>query len=171
MTIEDTTNTTAPTQTTAGDPLGENGVKALEAERKRAKAAEKEAATLQARLDALETANLDAAQRIERERDALRDELATSKLEAMRARVASRFGVSEEDADLFLTAADEDSLIKQATRFAAATKAAGPAPTEDEDDDEAPTAGALFVPAEGKEPVSLNDPALLTMLKSMTGVR
>lgn len=47
---------------------------------------------------------------IEQERDnALRD--------ALRFKVASKYGVGDEDADLFLTGSDEDTLVKQAERL------------------------------------------------------
>ncbi len=56
-----------------------------------------------------------AAERIataEAERDAAR-------VEMLRFRVAAKYGISDDDADLFLTGTDEDSLINQAERLAA----------------------------------------------------
>ncbi len=38
--------------------------------------------------------------------------------EALRLRVSARFGISEEDADLFLVGTDEATLVKQAERLA-----------------------------------------------------
>lgn len=52
----------------------------------------------------------DKATAAERERDEARSE-------AMRLRVAAKFGISDEDADLFLTGKDEDSLTAQARRL------------------------------------------------------
>jgi hypothetical protein len=37
--------------------------------------------------------------------------------EAMRLRVAARYGISDDDADLFLTGSDEDTLTRQAKRL------------------------------------------------------
>ena len=47
---------------------------------------------------------------IERERD-------EAKRDAVRFKVASKFGISDEDADLFLTGTDEETLTKQAERL------------------------------------------------------
>lgn len=47
----------------------------------------------------------------ERERDAAR-------VDGLRLKVAVKHGISEDDAELFLTASDEDSLNRQATRLA-----------------------------------------------------
>lgn len=47
----------------------------------------------------------------ERERDAARSE-------SMRLRVAAKHGITDEDADLFLTGTDEETLTKQAQRLA-----------------------------------------------------
>lgn len=71
------------------------------------------------RLAELEEANKTEAQKLadratnaEAERDAAR-------VEVLRFKVAAKHGISEEDADLFLTGADEDTLVKQAQRLAA----------------------------------------------------
>jgi len=53
----------------------------------------------------------DAKAAAERERDA-------AKAEAARLRIATKFGISDEDADLFLTGTDEATLTKQAERLA-----------------------------------------------------
>jgi hypothetical protein len=42
-----------------------------------------------------------------------------ARAEALRLRVASKFGIGDEDADLFLTGSDEETLTKQAERLAA----------------------------------------------------
>lgn len=48
---------------------------------------------------------------------------AATATEAMRLRVATKHGISEEDAELFLTGADEETLTSQAKRLAERTKA------------------------------------------------
>lgn len=48
------------------------------------------------------------------ERDA-----AEAKRDALRFKIAAKFSITDEDADLFLTGADEDTLTKQAERLAA----------------------------------------------------
>jgi len=44
---------------------------------------------------------------------------AEARAEALRLRVAAKFGIGDEDADLFLTGADEQTLTKQAERLTA----------------------------------------------------
>lgn len=50
---------------------------------------------------------------------ALEREVETTRREALRRRVQAAHGINDEDADLFLTGADEESLTKQAQRLAA----------------------------------------------------
>lgn len=72
-----------------------------------------------ARLDDIEAANKS---EIEKATDALHAaqvERDTAKAEALRFRTATKFGISDEDADLFLTGTDEQTLTKQAERLAA----------------------------------------------------
>lgn len=49
---------------------------------------------------------------------ALEREVETSKREAMKRRVQAKHSISDEDADLFLTGTDEDTLAAQAKRLA-----------------------------------------------------
>jgi regulator of protease activity HflC (stomatin/prohibitin superfamily) len=44
---------------------------------------------------------------------------ASARAEALRLRIASKFGIGDEDADLFLTGSDEATLTKQAERLTA----------------------------------------------------
>lgn len=53
-----------------------------------------------------------------RQIEAERDE---ARREALRFKVASKYGIGDEDADLFLTASDEETLTKQAERLSART--------------------------------------------------
>ena len=99
-------------------PLGEGGKKALEAERTARATAEKAAAELQAKLDEIEKANLSEVERAKREAEEARAELVKAKGEALRARIQAKHGISDEDADLFLTGSDQATLAKQAERLA-----------------------------------------------------
>lgn len=55
----------------------------------------------------------------------LEKQTAEAQRDALRFKVASKFGISDEDADLFLTASDEETLNKQAERLAAHREDAG----------------------------------------------
>jgi hypothetical protein len=106
-----------------GDPaesdetLGEGGKKALVAERKAREAAEKQAAELKARLDKIEAANMSDLERAQKEAADAKEAAAKATADALRFRVAAQNGISDEDADLFLTGSDLETLTKQATRL------------------------------------------------------
>jgi hypothetical protein len=105
-----------------------NRVLADRLERERAKFADyKDVKAKAARLDEIEAANKTEAEKLaertaaaERERDAARSE-------ALRLRIAAKHSISDEDADLFLTGTDEETLTRQAQRLAdrAATRKPG----------------------------------------------
>lgn len=71
-----------------------------------------------ARLDDIEQANRSEADKTADRIAALERELNESRTTALRARIQAKFGVDDEDAALFLTAADEETLTKQAERLA-----------------------------------------------------
>lgn len=116
-TVEPVESDSQPAESDSQPTLSDPGKKALAEERRRAAAAEKTAKALQARLDAIEAENLS------KEEKALKDaadaaaRAATAEAEAMRWRIAARFGITDEDAELFLTGADEETLTRQAERF------------------------------------------------------
>jgi hypothetical protein len=70
-----------------------------------------------ARLDEIEAANQTEAEKQAAKLTAAQQEAAEAKAEALRYRVATKFQVSDEDADLFLTGTDEETLTKQAQRL------------------------------------------------------
>lgn len=75
-------------------------------------------------------AEIEDAQKSEAEKAAerikqLESEAQSARTEALRFKVASKYGVSDEDADLFLTGSDEDTLTRQAERLAARNEEAG----------------------------------------------
>lgn len=75
-----------------------------------------------ARLDEIERASKTEAERTAERVAALETELAASRTTALRARVQARHGIADEDAELFLTGADEETLTRQAERLTARTK-------------------------------------------------
>lgn len=99
-------------------PLGENGEKALKAERDRASKAEKAAAELQKQLDAINAASLsdlEKAQKQAADAQAIADQ-ATA--EALRYRIAAEKGITD-NVDLILTGSDEETMRKQADLWGA----------------------------------------------------
>ena len=92
-----------------------------------------------ARLEAIEEADKKTAGRIA----ALESELAAQKVATMRARVQARHGIGDEDAELFLTGADEETLTRQAQRLA--ERASGSSGLR-------PVKHGLVIPTVGKPP-------------------
>jgi hypothetical protein len=90
---------------------------------------EKKAAANRAAADELaqiKDAQKSAEQRQADELAALRQEAEAARTESLRWRVAATHGISAEDAELFLTGRDEETMTAQATRLA--EKLAAPAP-------------------------------------------
>lgn len=71
------------------------------------------------RLAEIEEANKTEAQKAADRLAAAEKDAASARSEALRLRVAAKFGIGDEDADLFLTGTDEETLTKQATRLTA----------------------------------------------------
>lgn len=119
---------TVDEQQTQGDPaeapLGEGGKKALDAERAARKAAEKAAADLQAQLDEINRASESALERAQREAKEAQEAAEKATTDALRFRVAAKHGISDEDADLFLTGRDAETLERQAARLVERTPSA-----------------------------------------------
>lgn len=116
---EATTTTTEPDKQSdsADKPLGEGGEKALKAEREARAAAEKTNAALQKQLDEINAANLSDLERAQKEAADATALAAKAQAEALRYRVAAKNSISDEDAELFLTGTDEETLNKQAARL------------------------------------------------------
>lgn len=122
--------TPEPEVKTQGDPadkpLGDNGEKALKAERSRAAAAEKQAAALQKQIDDLKRAEETAVERAQRELQEAKDAATKATTDAMRFRIAAETGITD-NVDLILTAADEETMRKQADLWKERTST-GPKP-------------------------------------------
>ena len=128
--MSENTTTERPTEATeqaqgepADAPLGEGGKKALDAERTARKDAESRAADLQKQLDDIARANESALEKAQREAKEAQEAAATATADALRFRIAAKHGISDEDAALFLTGSDEDTLAKQAARLVERTPA------------------------------------------------
>lgn len=103
--------------TESDSQLSDPGKKALAGERRRAAQAEKTAKALQAKLDALEAEKLSKEEKAVKDAAAAAERAAKAEADALRWRIAARHGISDEDAELFLTGADEETLSRQAERF------------------------------------------------------
>jgi hypothetical protein len=79
------------------------------------------------RLAAIEESQKTEAQKAADRIAALEAEANDAKALALRFKIAAKFAVSDDDADLFLTGKDEATLTKQAQRLAARTEEAGKA--------------------------------------------
>lgn len=130
------TGNVAEENTPQGDPmeeetLGEGGKKALKAEREARTKAERQAAELQAKLDKIEAANMSDLERAQKEAADAKEAAAKATADALRFRIAAQHGISDEDAELFLTGSDADTLTRQATRLKDRTPTAPkPDPTQ-----------------------------------------
>lgn len=140
---DDVDDTTPPAEQEQVEPaLEDAGKKALIAERRARAAAEKEAKALKARLDEIEKEKLSKEEKAAREAADAKAEAEQARQEAMRWRIAARYGISDEDAELFLTGSDEDTLTRQAERLterSAVGKGGAPIPGVGQRPDKAPT--------------------------------
>lgn len=106
-------------QSDSGGDLGEGGKKALEAERKRAAKAERDLKAMQTRLDEIEAAKLSDLERAQKQAADAASEAEKARAEVLRYRIAAKHGITDDDAELFLTGSDEETLTRQAERLAA----------------------------------------------------
>ena len=97
------------------------------------------------RLDSLEAANKSEAQKVAERIAALESENARIQSEALRSRIQAKHGISDEDADLFLTGTDEATLTRQAEALA------GKAADRKKQSNVVPTEGKATPPPAGDE--------------------
>ena len=153
----ETTETEQPTQGEPAEQLGDGGKKALKAERDRANDLEKQLKQATSQLSQLQQANETEAQRLQREAQEARDALPKGITEAFREAAVTFGGIAAEDAELFLTGSDKETLQKQAARLMERTPA-GPAPD--------PSQGG----SGGAAPAALNSDQLERDLKDKLGI-
>lgn len=113
--------------TTDDEPLGEPGKRALEAERKLRKDAEKAAAEAQALVKKFEDANKSELEKVTAKATEAAAELERIKAENLRMRVAAESGLPS-DMFEFLTGTTEEQLSAQAEKLKAATAARNDGP-------------------------------------------
>lgn len=98
-----------------------------------------------AKLDEIESANKSEAEKFAARIAALEGENRRIQSDALRSRIQAKFGVADEDAELFLTGADEETLTRQAQRLASR------AADRKKQGNVAPREGATLTPAAGDE--------------------
>jgi hypothetical protein len=101
--------------------LGDAGKKALDSMKTKWKSAEQQAAALQKQLDDIAAANLSDLEKAQKAATDAQADAAKATHEAMCLRIAAKHGISDEDADLFLTGSDQETLEKQAAALVART--------------------------------------------------
>ena len=134
MSESTTEQTTEAQEQTQGDPadapLGEGGKTALKAEREARRAAERERDDFKRKVEEAERANETAIEKAQREATEAREAAASAPVLAFREAAVKFGGISREDAELFLTGSDVETLEKQAARLMdrTPTTPAGPRP-------------------------------------------
>lgn len=118
-----------PEQTASEEPPQEEPktfdadyVKKLREEAARYRTEAKANAEAAKRLAEIEEAQKSDAEKAAERLRALEEERDAARRDALRFKVASKFGIGDEDAELFLTGSDEDTLTKQAERLAERTE-------------------------------------------------
>lgn len=74
------------------------------------------------RLAAYEESQKTESQKLSDAKSAAENEAKAARAEALRWRIAAKHGITDEDAETFLTGTDEESLVRQAERLAALAK-------------------------------------------------
>lgn len=137
------TATPAPSPTPADSPAQAEPDWKAEARKWEARA--KENKTAADRLAEIEESNKTEAQKQAERMAELEKSATTAKVEALRYKYAAKHKISDEDAELFLTATDEETIAKQAKRLAA----------RESSQQQQPQPGA-HVPGEGRTPANPN---------------
>ena len=125
MSETDTTEATAPPEGEEPKTFDADYVEKLRKEAAKYRTEAKGNAEAAQRLAEIEAANKTEAEQAADRIAALEREAITAKAEALRFKIAAKFQVSDEDADLFLTGTDEETLTKQAQRLSARAEEAG----------------------------------------------
>lgn len=123
---------TEPTADATPPDLGDAGKQAIDrmkAERDEARKSAKANAEAAKELAALKQSQMTETERTAARLAEMERETLAARAEALRFRIATRHGISDEDAELFLTATDEATLERQATALAARSAAAAQATT------------------------------------------
>jgi hypothetical protein len=120
MSDEDTTAAETATETAEEPEATPKPTETVEFWKQKAREQEKKAkenAAARLELDELRKSQLSAEEKLAAELGEVAKRAAHAEAEALRWRIAAKHGISDEDAELFLTGSDEDTLVRQAERF------------------------------------------------------
>lgn len=156
-TTEATVEGATPNDVADQQQLGEGGKKALSAEREARKAAEDAAKALQAQLDEIKAGQMSDLEKAQAQARSYEEAATKAQADALRWRIAAKHGISDEDAETFLTGNDEATLTRQAERLSSLSTA--------------PTAPKPDLSQGGSgTPPALNSDALEESLKAKLGI-
>ncbi len=130
-TTEQQTTGKGATPNDVAEQLGDGGKRAIQAEREARKAAEDSAKALQSQLDEIKAAQMSDLEKAQAQARTFEEAASKAQAEALRWRIAAKHGISDEDAETFLTGSDEESLTRQAERLSALATAAPTTPKPD----------------------------------------
>lgn len=120
MSDEDTTTAETATETAEPPEATPKPTETVEFWKQKAREQEKKAkenVAARLELDELKKANLSNEEKLAAELGEVAQRAARAEAEALRWRIAAKHGISDEDAELFLTGSDEETLARQAERF------------------------------------------------------
>ncbi len=165
---ETTTETTTPTPKAVAEATekGRHGetpeqtIEALRAALAKANDEAKENRLKATELDQIKHAQMSELEKAQAAMQTAAQEAAAAKAEALRWRIAAKHGISDEDAETFLTGSDEESLTKQAQRLASLATSSNPATPKPD----------LTQGGQGAPTPALNSDALEEALRSKLGI-
>jgi hypothetical protein len=120
MSEEDTTTAETATETAEQPDATPKPTETVEFWKQKAREQEKKAkenAAARLELDELRKSQLSAEEKLAAELGEAAQRATRAEAEALRWRIAAKHGISDEDAELFLTGSDEETLARQAERF------------------------------------------------------
>ena len=120
MSDEDTTAAETATETAEQPDATPKPTETVDFWKQKAREQEKKAkenAAARLELDELRKSQLSAEEKLAAELTEAAQRAARAESEALRWRIAAKHGISDEDAELFLTGSDEETLVRQAQRF------------------------------------------------------
>ena len=165
---ETTTETTTPTPKAVAEAAEkgrpgetpEQTIEALRAALAKANDEAKENRLKATELDQIKHAQMSELEKAQAAMQTATQEAAAAKAEALRWRIAAKHGISDEDAETFLTGSDEESLTKQAQRLASLATTSAPATPKPD----------LTQGGQGAPTPALNSDALEEALRSKLGI-